>query len=416
MRVDIPYGTGFLPIHVNEPIRASLITPMSVTPQNEPSKLIHDSIAQYGQFTKIAKSMDQSSTFAIVVDSPELSPNSPSLLNAILSSLKSLAVTPNLVTIIVTSSVYSSRNIGALDELLGSPTLADYALVVHNPDDVQTLREIGKTNQSTPISLNSHYVDADYRITAGTVLQDVFRSATGGGSSILPGISGMKTISRNQKLMATKEIGSFNQDSLVFSNIVEAAQMCIPDVNVSIVEDWKSSIAHISIGGIITSWKEAIKAAQRIATIQSIPKADIGLVGAGGNLHDSTLCDALTALATGYSITRQGGTIILMAECPDGPGPDGFIQSVSSAKSENDVVVNAEIGFQSGMERARLLWQTLGSRNLILCSRIRSSLVSEKLHCTPVQDPNDGLEIAIRNHGSNCQVAILPNASRTYLE
>lgn len=414
MRIAIAYGTGFLPVTVNELLRVQLVAPTSVPSPPNPDKFIRKSVTASKQFSVMSKTMTKTTRFTVIVDSPERSEYSPQLLDAVLSNLKGIAVNPNQVSIIVTSEVYSSHDFKLIDELLGHPTEIGYTLIIHDSSDKTMLRDIGKTSHSVQVDLNSYYVDADYRIVTSSVIQDVFKSATGGCASILPGLSCAKTISRNRKLMAVNKTGSFYLESVVYKNIVEATQMCAPDLTINLVPDWKSSIAQVAVGDMIPTWQSSIETAKKIASAEGKHKADIAIVSAGGKKHDSTLYNALTALASGHSVTRRDGTILLIAECPNGPGAVGFVEGIAMSKSERDVLVRAETEFQPGMEGSRLFWKILESRNLIICSRMKSSLVTEKLHCIPVQDPNDGFEIAVKSHYSTSNVIILPNGSRTF--
>ncbi len=413
MRLAIAYGTGFFPVTVNEPLRVQLVAPVSVPPPLNPDELICNSVSASKQFIEMAKTMTKNSRFAVVMDSPERSEFSTQMLIAVLSNLTSIAVHPSQVSIIVSSEVYASPDLRCVDEVLGHPTENGYTIILHDSSDKTMLRDIGKTSHSVQVDLNSYYVDADYRIITSTVVQDVFKSATGGCASILPGLSCAKTIARNRKLMAVNKSGSFFLESVAYNNIVEASQMCAPDLTVNLVPDWKDSIAQVVVGDMVSTWQSSIETAKKIASFESTQKVDLAIVSAGGEIHDSTLYNALTALVSGHSITRQGGTILLIAECPNGPGSVGFVEGIATSQSERDVLLRAETEFKPGMEGSRLFWKILDSRNVIICSRMKSSMVTEKLHCLPVQDPADGLEIAINNHGTTCNVALLPNGSRT---
>ena len=82
------------------------------------------------------------------------------------------------------------------------------------------------------------------------------------------------------------------------------------------------------------------------------------------------------------------------AECEGDVGPKGFIRGITEFSSEEEVLTAAETDFEFGLEKARFFWNVLSSRKIVICSRLRESLVEERLHCTAVKDPQEGLEAA----------------------
>ena len=71
----------------------------------------------------------------------------------------------------------------------------------------------------------------------------------------------------------------------------------------------------------------------------------------------------------------------------------------------------SETNFELGMDRTRFLCRILESRNLIICSRLRESLVTERFQATPVRDPQEGLELAVKRVGTNSRIVLIENGS-----
>ena len=136
-------------------------------------------------------------------------------------------------------------------------------------------------------------------------------------------------------------------------------------------------------------------------------------MSAGGNHFDTTLYDAIDSLYSACEATEHGGAIVLVAECGEEVGPNGLIRGMSEFASEAEVLTAAETNFEIGFEKARFLWNVLSSRNVVICSRLRKSLVEERLHCTAVKDPQEGLEVAQSMLASSNKLAILNDGLRT---
>ena len=61
------------------------------------------------------------------------------------------------------------------------------------------------------------------------------------------------------------------------------------------------------------------------------------------------------------------------------------------------------------MEKAWYFRKLLSSRKVIICSRLRESMVNERLLCDAVKDPQEGLELARLYTGLDAGISIIPD-------
>ena len=231
--------------------------------------------------------------------------------------------------------------------------------------------------------------------------------------SVIPHCAGLKSITRNNKLQATHPIGPFVTDSAASTDLVEASQLAGLDFIINAIPDWKDNIHEIVAGNPYSSWNHGVSVVKDLTESFYKHKADIAIVSAGGAAYDSTLFDAIDALHAGREATEHGGVIVLVAECEDGAGPDGFMRGVSECNSDKEVSLLAETNYENGMEKSRFFWEILKSRKVIICSRLRQSLVTERFHCSAVKDIQEGYELARSFIVSRPRVAIIPHGLRT---
>jgi len=361
----------------------------------------------------LSTSVADDDSVAIVVEGSVLQHTARTLMEAVLSNL-SLIVEPEQITIIVSSGGDAPAKPAEWDTLLGTPTSKGYSLMVHEPQRVDQLEEIGTTpTHSTPVLLNQHFVKADFKIGLGNILPSLFTGATGGRMAVVPGVAGTKTISRNLRLVARTNFAVFDVSAPACIDMAEACSMAGLDFILNSVEDWEGTVAEVVAGSPTISWAQGVSTAQNLANASLEQRCDIAVVSAGGFPADGTLYSAVEALNAGFQATRRDGAIMLVAECSLGVGPEGFLNGVSRSGSESDLLLTIEPGFQVGMERARYFLRILESRRLILCSELRSSLVEESMHCTPVRDPEDGLEVARELTTPRARIAAFVDGTRT---
>ncbi|MDF1538355.1 MAG: lactate racemase domain-containing protein [Candidatus Thorarchaeota archaeon] len=412
MRYEIEYGDGVLPIEISRLYMLEHTLPKTVVESPHLESHFFQDAESSGFLRSIADGDRRDSNIAIVLDNPFQCPNSKKILDSLMDLLEPLGTPLSNITLILAIPKHLRSNLDPLMSYLGNPGHRDCVVQVHDEKRESSLRHLGDSHtRSIPVYMNSRYTDATHRILLSSVRPSIFTGVTGGAASISSGICGQKTLHKFHRIVALNETGLFNVDGVVAETMNEITTLCPPDLAITTTHDNSGTLARIAVGDLQTSWASAIKDAQSITAARVQRRADIAIVGAGGRGFDGTLYDALESLHAGFTVTRTGGTILLIAECSYGPGPDGFVETVSLSESEQDVITHAETAFENGMERSRFFMKVLESRNLVICSRMRESLVTEKLHCVGVRDPQEGLDIATTKLGSHSKVTLVQNGS-----
>ncbi len=415
MRFDLRYGDGSLPLELSGRLTVDTLLPRTVEYQDHIGikRTIVESLEKPIDSSPFSKMASRASSAAIVVNGEQDIDLIPSLLNTVLEYLQASLSNPTDISVIYPIDPHDSANQTDIVKKLDGPERDGYQLVLHDSRKNEDLCFIGETpTHCTPVYVNKVFMDADVKIGIGTIRSNVFVGATGGRMSVLPHSSGVKSISRNSKLQATHSVSPLVTDSPVCTDLEEASRLASLDFILNAVPDWKGNLNSIVSGEPYAAWKNGVLVARKMTETIFHHKADIAIVSAGGSVSDLSLYDAIDALYAGRAATEHGGVIILVAECAKGSGPDGFVRGMSECSSSEEVSVLAEIGFEIGMEKARFFWEILNSRKVIICSRMRESLIVEKFHCSAVSDPQEGYELARSIIVSQPRLAIIPDGPR----
>jgi nickel-dependent lactate racemase len=414
MRVDLRYGEGSLPLELSDRFSIEQVVPQTVTEHPDIASELLRVIESPVDSLPFSQRVSEVDSIVIVVNRIEYHDLIEELLHSLLNSVETFSFNPDNVSIIYPIPPEARITKSDVDDFLGNPESRGHQLILHNPDNKPSLELVGETpSYSTPVHINERYLCADMKIGLGEIRPDVFYGATGGRMSVIPSVSGIRTITRNAKLRAIGDIGPFNLDTPSCIDMQETTQLAGLDFIVNTVSDWEGNVAHVVAGDPFSSWESGVNSATSLARADYSKHADIAIVSAGGNPFDATLCDAIDSLYPACEATVHGGAIILVAECGEEVGPNGFIRGMSEFTSEAEVQIAAETNFKIGFEKARFLWNVLSSRNVVICSRLRKSLVEERFHCTAVKDPQEGLEVAQSMLTSSNKIAILNDGLRT---
>ncbi|TFF91915.1 hypothetical protein EU545_02570 [Candidatus Thorarchaeota archaeon] len=280
---------------------------------------------------------------------------------------------------------------------------------ISNPSGEKAMQLIGETpSNATPVHAPSGFIEADFKMALGTIRADPIYGATGGPVSLLYSACGNRTTLRNEKLGATKFSQAFDRNCPAALDAHEVSALLDVDCALNTVTDYQGHLHTLLSGHVAKEWERGLESLHDLAAIQMKQKADVAVVSPGGSPHDFTLADAVQALMAGHLATVHGGVILLVAECRDGPGPKGLVEGVSEFETEDSIKAAVESSFRRGMGHARLIHRVLASRRVVLCSRLRRSLVEERLRCNAVRDPEEGIELAKTMIASRPSFAVIP--------
>jgi nickel-dependent lactate racemase len=412
MRVDLRYGEGFLPLELSTSVES--IAPQTIDVHPNISAELLRVLENPIDSPPLSKLVSDANSVSIVVNQIEHTGLVRNLLHFFLNSVETFSFNPDDITIIYPVDSEQRITSSEIDDLLGSPESRGHSLVLHNPSSKKNLNLVGETpSNSTPVLVNEKFLHADLKIGLGEIRPDVFVGATGGRMSVLPFVSGNRTITRNAKLRTTRGFGPFELTTPACVDMTEASQLGGLDFIANYVSDWQGNVAHIFAGNPYSSWESGVEIAKTLASADFTRRADIAIVSAGGFPYDRTLSEAIASIYAAYDVTENGGAIVLVAECSNGVGPKGFVRGISEFSSENEVSVASESGFEVGFDKAQFFWNVLTSRKLVICSQLRTSLVEDRFGCTGVRNAQEGLEVATNMLASHKKIAVIHDGIRT---
>ena len=199
-------------------------------------------------------------------------------------------------------------------------------------DPIRNFR-VGETSGGIPVELNWTLTEFDHIVLIGGVTFHYFAGFTGGRKLICPGLASAKTIEATHRLAfdcetmgRRKGVGAGLLDgNAVHEAFVEAASFAKPRFAVNTVVDDHGRITDIFCGNWLTSHRRACDVYADQHTVRIEEKRDVVIASCGGYPLDINMIQAHKALEAASAACREGGTIVLLAECADGLGRNDFL-------------------------------------------------------------------------------------------
>ena len=252
----------------------------------------------------------------------------------LVDELNRAGVADNEIEIIIALGIHRKQTIEEHKKIIGD-LYGRIKVSDHECDNPHALLDIGTTSSGLPVKVNKSVAEADRLIVTGTVGLHYFAGFGGGRKSLVPGVASRETcMATHFAIFNPPETGGKHQAAIpgnldgnpVHKAILEAAQMLKPDFLFNTVLTPDKKITSAYAGDLNAAHLAACEAARNLYTVEIQSAADLAIVSCGGQPKDINFIQSQKALDYGVRALKLGGTIILLAACPDGFGNATFFE------------------------------------------------------------------------------------------
>jgi lactate racemase len=236
------------------------------------------------------------------------------------------------IEIVIALGIHRKQTAREHEKILG-PLYGRIAVSDHDCDDPGKLVWLGRTSGGIEVEVNRTVMEADRLILTGTIGFHYFAGFGGGRKSVLPGVASRKSCMASHFAVLNPDEGSGRNPRAttgvldgnpVHEALVEGCAMAGPDCILNTVLSPDKRIIA-AFGG---DWREAFESgcryyADRFSFTIDRP-ADLVVVSCGGFPKDINFIQAHKSMEYGSRALREGGVMVLLAECRDGYGNATF--------------------------------------------------------------------------------------------
>lgn len=327
--MELKYGDKAFDIELPDGSGGSVIRATPATPAKRPEEIVNAALDSCADCLARIKPGEK---VVIVTSDITRYTGSELYLPLLVERLCKAGVAQEDITVIIALGIHRKQSEAEHKKILGS-LYGSIKVADHECDDPGKLVTIGFTAAGIEVSINRSVAGADHVILTGTVGFHYFAGFGGGRKSVLPGVASRKSCmashfavlnpgERNGKnpLAATGIL----QGNPVNQAMMEACAMLKPLMILNTVLSPEKRLLAAFAG----DWQEAHAAAcsyyAREFSFAIREKGDLVVVSCGGFPKDINLIQAHKSMEYGSKALRDGGVMILLAECRDGYGNATF--------------------------------------------------------------------------------------------
>ncbi len=318
------------------------------------------------------------------------------------------------ICIVIALGIHRAQTAAEHHKILG-PLYDRIRVVDHDCDDEVQLVELGEVD-GIPVAINRTVAEADRVIVTGTIGVHYFAGFGGGRKGLVPGVAARRTcMATHFKVFNPPEIGGKDPRAIpallngnpIHDAILKAARLVKPDFLLNTVLTPDKQIAGVFCGDLEEAHLAGCELARNLYTVSLEQAADLAVVSCGGAPKDINFIQAHKALDYGVKALQPGGTLILLAECPDGFGyPTFFDWFRYQDLEEFETALRAD--YQINGQTAHATLSKARSYRIILVSTL-STEQTEKMGMKKAETLDAALQMAYQELPANPRTVVIPD-------
>jgi nickel-dependent lactate racemase len=413
--VKLPYGEDEIRFEVAQSRIIDTLIPHETPSAENPYQTIREALGSPVDSTRLRNLVRKGKTAVIIADDYTRPTPAGPISQAILDELNSQGIDDSHVAIVIATGLHRQMNEVELKLKLGPDVTRRVEVTCHNPWDDNQNEEIGKTSRGTPIWINKRVLEADLRITIGLITGHFAAGYGAGAKTILPGVSGYRTIFHNHAVLQSAPSARIGvtEGNPGWEDMVEVLQFLGPTLAVNVVLNAKNELVAAFHGSPVAAQKAGMELYRTIYAFKVKERADI--VIASANPEHAYLDQCLKTIVPASMFTKDGGVRIVASPCkehlgppflrelyydsltPEWPSPEEYERIMRSGKLK-------DIGDAAGI--LKLLQSNNSGLILVSDPSFDQDLTNLKIaHRSSVQDALDGVT---ERFGANSRVLIIP--------
>lgn len=256
------------------------------------------------------------------------------LLPPILDTLETAGVPRSAITILIATGMHRPNLVEELIELVGADIAENYRIINHDCEEQGSLRKVMNIGDA-PIEINKHYLEADLKILTGLIEPHPFAGFSGGGKSVLPGISSFETMKfmHSFALVDHPDVATVKVKNNPFRHHINRICATVRvDFIVNVILDDAKQPTGVFAGDVLQAFDAGCQRAESDSVLHVGEAADLIITSGGGYPLDATFYQSTKGLIAAGEIIQPGGTILLISGCSEGLGSDSYCRIIRSAK------------------------------------------------------------------------------------
>lgn len=340
MEIKLAYGRDGLVVDFPDHWNATVIEPQFVPGLADPARALCEALAAPIAAPALAAQVKATDRVGIVFSDITRATPHGLILPAVLDALQH--VPDANITLFCALGTHRPNSRAELHHMFatsGTPEIADmllrrFRLVQNNAFDPATQVHIGVTSRGHDIWLNREIAACDVKLLTGFIEPHFFAGFSGGGKALMPGMAGQRTVLGNHDagmIADPNATWGITRGNPIWEEVMEVADIAGGTFLINVALNKHKEITGVFAGDLHQAHAAGCAFVKQTA-MAPVPHAfDIVVTTNSGYPLDMNLYQAVKGMSAAAKVVKEGGAIVIAAECADGIPDHGLYGQLLAA-------------------------------------------------------------------------------------
>ncbi len=418
MRLNLAYGRTGLAIELPDDIPVRVLEPRFVPGLPDEQSAILTALRSPRGRPPLRELAGHGDRVAVVFSDLTRPMPNDRVLPHLLDELRLAGVPDDQIVLVNGLGTHRAQSEAELRQMLGNALVDGYRIVQHDAWNGNDLVAVAQNRAGRTVRVNHAYMEASVRILTGFIEPHFFAGFSGGPKAVLPAIADIESILDNHGPVMVAEpdaTWAVTNGNPLWEEMLAVALSTAPTFLLNVTLNQERQITGVFAGDLVEAHGAGVASVRQTA-LRPVPELfDIVITSNSGYPLDLNLYQAVKGMSAAARIVKEGGDIIVAAECWDGiPDHGEYKRLLWEAESPEDLMRTLSVpGF-----RCHDQWEAQIQAQIQLKARVHvyaDGLSDEELRralvipcCSIEQTVAD-----IRRRNPAATISVLPDGPQT---
>lgn len=417
MELKLAYGKTGLNIRLPEGVPVEVIEPKQAPGLSDPGRYVREALRRPLGCDSLGARARSSDRVGIVVNDITRPMPNEILLPALLEELAH--VPDEQIRFFIATGTHRASTVAEVKAILGQEIAGKYEVIQNDAASGGDHIPVGRTGRGNEVRVLRPFVDCDLKILTGFIEPHFFAGFSGGPKAIVPGLAHLSTIMSNHNAAQIDHAQArwgITEGNPLWEELREAALMVPNLFLLNVALNREKALTRVFAGELNGAHKQGCDFVKSQAMVPVAQPFEVVIGSNSGYPLDLNLYQSVKGMSAASQVVKQGGAIIIAADCWDGiPDHGEYRQLLQSAESPADLLATIR---QAGFHRQDM-WQA--QVQALVCQKAEVYFYSPNLSREQIESAllrycgdleRKVLEL-IGKYGPKSRICILPEGPQT---
>lgn len=340
-KISLPYGHSNLTFEIDEALLSGTLVSktFSDSPEASEEEIVREAISQPIASPRL-RDLAKDRKKIVIISSDHTRPVPSHITIPVLLEEIRMGNPEADITILISTGYHRGSTEKELRVKFGDEIFTKEKIINHDSLDESSLKKAGVLPSGGELILNKIALEADLLVAEGFIEPHFFAGFSGGRKSVMPGVASKMTVLANH---CAEFIAHHNARTGVLAgnpihkDMLYAAEVAGLAFILNVIIDADKKVIYAVAGHREEAHEAGCTFLSGLARVDAVP-ADIVITTNGGYPLDQNIYQSVKGMTAAEATCREGGVIIIAAECSDGHGGTAFYNTFVEAESVQQVI------------------------------------------------------------------------------